>query len=537
MHFYEASIITTKDGLHFQVYGNEHPTSSILAKPKYIPCEKVGSDNLQCRFIAGRKMNRLNLWIKQEELKKYLEDFSRNYPHYIFKSNVHQGDRLFFGIPIDSIERIYSPKKGLSELMSINPRHLDPHLKLIYDFVKLLLNSGLKLEDLGITYSSLIGHYFSNISDVNIVVHGKENFWKLMDYLKTAEHSDLKWKTPEQWIDFHKKRNRYKIFTDSEFVNLMSRKKSEGYFRNSLFVIFGVEKQEETWFKWGQEHYYEQGLINVEGVIKDNFNSIVRPGFYEIENSKVIEGHEDVPVKKVVFYSRDYAMMGFPGEKIQAKGILEKVVPKTGEPYHRVVVGYFDSFINRRNQEFIKVFKNPDINECNFCQESKLQVGDTTNYGAKIIYKLGEGDNGWFATLSPKTAGNPEEDFSIQLMPISHVKFFSEINKKELASNYGIAFAKISWAVGQLLKEQGIENKVPISVYGKCKHEDEHIHIKIFPYRGDVAQPFTVDSSFIKKQVHKDDKGEFIKMKPIQKKLLSKEKFDELSNKLIGLLK
>ena len=40
MHFYESSTITTKDGLHCQVYGNEHPDGRILVKPKYIPTNK-----------------------------------------------------------------------------------------------------------------------------------------------------------------------------------------------------------------------------------------------------------------------------------------------------------------------------------------------------------------------------------------------------------------------------------------------------------------------------------------------------------------
>ncbi len=76
MHFYESSVITTKDGLHCQVYGNEHPVKGILVKPKYIPTDKIASEKLQCRFISGKKMNRLNLWADKEALKEYF-DISR----------------------------------------------------------------------------------------------------------------------------------------------------------------------------------------------------------------------------------------------------------------------------------------------------------------------------------------------------------------------------------------------------------------------------------------------------------------------------
>ena len=355
MHFYESSIITTKDGLHCQVYGNEHPVNNIFVKPKYVPTEKVECNALQYRFISGKKMNRFSMWIGKEELKKYINNFKANYPYYVFSSPLHNGDRLFFSVPIDKIERIYFPRRGLSELMKMPEDSLDEHLKLVHEFVKFLLKSGLRLKDLGVTYSTLMGHYLSNISDINIVIYGKENFWKTIKYLETAEHPLLKWKTKEDWLRFYNGRNRFKIFNIEEFLHLMSRKHSEGYFGGTLFVLFGTEKEEEAWFKWGEETYESLGLVTAEGTVAGNFSSVVRPGCYEIKDSKILEG-KDADVSKVVFYSRDYCMIAYPGEKIRACGLLEKVKPKTQEPYYRIVVGYFDSYISdRREKEFIKV--------------------------------------------------------------------------------------------------------------------------------------------------------------------------------------
>jgi predicted nucleotidyltransferase len=357
MHFYESSIITTKDGLHCQVYGNEHPLHSILVKPKYVPTDKIESDALQYRFIAGKKMNRLNMWADKEKLKKYIAAFKKHYPQYVFSSPLHSSERLFFAVPLECIERIYFPRRGLYELMNMPEKSLDDHLRLVYSFANFLLKSGLKLRDLGVTYSTLMGHYLSAISDINIVVYGKRNFWRIMDYLKTAEHPLLKWKTKQDWLKFYKGRNRFAIFSEEEFLHLMSRKKSEGYFGGTLFVIFGTEKEEETWFKWGEEKYISLGLATVEGIVDDNASCVVRPGFYGIKESKVLEG-KDVPVSKIVFYSRDYAMIAYPGEKIRACGILERVEPRRGKPYYRVVVGYFDAYVSeRREKEFIKVIE------------------------------------------------------------------------------------------------------------------------------------------------------------------------------------
>jgi|SRR3989344_3612052 len=181
------------------------------------------------------------------------------------------------------------------------------------------------------------------------------------------------------------------------------------------------------------------------------------------------------------------------------------------------------------------------MEECNFCKESKFEVGQKTDYGSVIVQKIGNAkENSWFATLSPKTGGDPKKDFSIQLIPSNHLRYFSEIHSnKKLAENYGLAFASISRAISEILKEQGGEiNKIPIGTYGKCKHEDEHIHIKIFPYRGNIGQPFTVDSSFGKKEINldKDTGEEFIKLKPVRKTNIPNENLEYLSQRLIKLL-
>lgn len=355
-HFYESTIITTKDGLQCQVYGNEHPFEAIMVKPKYIPTDKIESPALPYRFITGRKMNRLNLWSNKDELKKYLERFQQHYPQYLYQNKNHSGDRLFFAVPIDRIERIFFPRKGLSELMSMPERALDPHLKKVYELVSFLLGSGLRLKDLGITYSTLMGHYSPGYSDINIVVYGKQKFWDLMNYLETHQHPQLRWKTAEEWLKFYQGRNRYALFKQDDFLRIMSRKKTEGFFKESLFVIFAAEKEEEVWFKWGNEKYLEIGPATVQGTVSSNFHAVVRPGCYELKDSIVTDGYGNVPIKKIVFYSRDYCLLAYPDERIEAHGVLEKVEPEKGESYYRLVVGYFDAYVNdRREQEYVKL--------------------------------------------------------------------------------------------------------------------------------------------------------------------------------------
>lgn len=186
---------------------------------------------------------------------------------------------------------------------------------------------------------------------------------------------------------------------------------------------------------------------------------------------------------------------------------------------------------------------------CNLCKESGLKVGEKTGYGV-IIYRAGNKKNGWFATLSPKTGSNPEFDFTMQLMPFLHLTHFSQISSYPgLAENFGIAFSKLCKATTIIMmQDQDLkyasekrEASVPIAAYGKTttwKEKKEHLHIKIFPFRGNIGQPYTVDSSFGKKEIFRDKDGkEFIKMEPVRKVTIAEKRFNQLVNDLISLLK
>jgi len=69
------------------------------------------------RFLFGQAFHRLDTWKDKEELTKYINEFKRVYPDYIYHSELH--DNWFFVVPRHKIERIYDPKQGLKELMNV----------------------------------------------------------------------------------------------------------------------------------------------------------------------------------------------------------------------------------------------------------------------------------------------------------------------------------------------------------------------------------------------------------------------------------
>ncbi len=187
---------------------------------------------------------------------------------------------------------------------------------------------------------------------------------------------------------------------------------------------------------------------------------------------------------------------------------------------------------------------------CNLCKEACLATGKKTEYGSIVVFRTGSLQEGWFAALSPKTGGL-EKDFTLQLMPFSHLTHFAQISKNQkLSENYGIAFAKLSNAMAKIMAEERKEFKateeskdlaVSIASYGKCtnwKEKKEHLHIKIFPFRGNIGQPYTVDSSFGRKKGFNDEETgkSFVKMNPVKKINIPKKRFEELSTKLLKIL-
>lgn len=176
--------------------------------------------------------------------------------------------------------------------------------------------------------------------------------------------------------------------------------------------------------------------------------------------------------------------------------------------------------------------------DCMLCRESKLEVGQKTPYGAVIVHKMGYSKNGWFATLSPKTGGNVEKDFTIQIMPIPHIRHISELGDDEgLAKNYGLVFAKISKAIHDIMKEEGRhseneEGVVRIGMYGKSKHPEEHLHIKLFPWE----HSYVADSTYENKEIQVDEEGnKFVKMPPVKKAAIDEKRFKYLSERLINI--
>lgn len=357
MYVPESTIIITKDGLHCQVYMSGHPDDFVIVKPKYIPTDKVVSHKLPFRYIDGKRMNRLNMWIKPLSLRSYIIRFKKAYPDYIHGDLNNKN--WFFKVPLERIDKVHGPQQSLRELMAIPKKSLDDYLRTVVDLVTLFKKSGVKESDLGVTYSTLLGRHLVGVSDINVVVYGKKNFDKLTKFLASKKHPDLRWKTDDEWLSRHKNRGRnFQQLTEKEFLFHAKRKKVEGFFRGSLFLIFGVEKKNEAKIRWKDEKSESVGLCTIRGRVASDNGAAFRPGLYEIAQCEIVnQEHRHIePPREVIFFTRNFVLQAKKGEKIEAHGLLEKVFPRIGKPFTRLTIGYFGSFLSdQRDKEYIKV--------------------------------------------------------------------------------------------------------------------------------------------------------------------------------------
>ncbi|HLC90237.1 MAG TPA: hypothetical protein VJI15_00560 [Candidatus Nanoarchaeia archaeon] len=358
----EATLIDTTEGIQCKVYATSHPPGKIIVKPKYIPTDLINFKGLKRRYILEKSMFRFNLFNSKDIVKYNLTELKKGFPHFFYDDPAHQN--WFLVVPKENIKQYHDPKEGLRQLMSVPEEDCDPYLKATQGIVSLILQSGISLCDMGISHSTLLSNYTPGKSDIDILIFGKEQGWKALHYLETAQHPRLRWKSPEDWARYYQDRVVSKLFSQQEYVFHQARKRDDGFFDGNVFSIFVIEKEGEIWYEWNDQHE-PLGTVKIRGIITDDSHSHLRPGFYELTQSIIFDGNPEIiqkqlPVSRIVTWSRPFALQAKKNEKIEACGLLEKITKKDGHSYYQIVLGYMDTYTSDRGEkEYLKTIRKP----------------------------------------------------------------------------------------------------------------------------------------------------------------------------------
>ena len=314
--------IHTTDDLFFATTTYLHPEDRIISFLRYIP------DQDGDRSLNNTRYSKVDSNQAYKFLGKY-------FPEYLFDCDI-TGVQMM-GVPHEKVKKIMEPSQRLGEIMKSYQRDelLEKVVKLAHIFHD---NTGLSYDKMGISGSILPGLYDPTKSDMDFVVYGLKNHRNVMESFAEIKKDNgvLKGIEGEYWRNLYEKRIKDSSLTYEEFRWYENRKHNRGVFEGTLFDILQTRDWDEIHGTYGTTKYEPMGCIEIECSVKDSLAAFDNPAVYKVEDVNVIKGPE-VPINEVASYTHTYAGQAKEGERIIARGKLEKVIGK--DVSYRLIVG------------------------------------------------------------------------------------------------------------------------------------------------------------------------------------------------------
>lgn len=324
---YEGTFVKTKDNIIFEVKGLVHPPNRVVAFP---------------RFILDPKGNRTRESLSYRKIYSISERFAflkQYYPNYITHDSVF--DEEICEVPLKDVKKVYSPVRRLERLRK--SRSLDSLEAVALQCLTVLKEEArVPWNKLGVSGSLLVGLH-TETSDIDPVVYGVENCWKVHSALrKLLEEGGTPFQ-PYNLADLRKLfdfRSKDTLMSFEDFVAVESRKVFQGKFLDRDYFIRFVKDPNEIGEKYGDVCYKNCGYAKIEAVVVDDSEAIFTPCTYKIEEVKVVEGPRLEPIKEIASFRGRFCEQARKGERVVAQGKIEQV-KDYGEKreYFRLLIG------------------------------------------------------------------------------------------------------------------------------------------------------------------------------------------------------
>jgi uncharacterized protein len=315
--------IYTSDDLYFATTTYLHPEDRIIAYLRYI------NDPDGDRSINGFKYSKVD----SKQANKFLKE---NFPDYLYKCDVTQIEMM--GVPLENVKKILRPSERLKEIIKHpSPDNILQKVIKIAETLHELTN--IPFTHFGISGSILPGLHDPVVSDIDFVVYGLDNHRKAINafsVIKNDEYSPLKAIKENFWIKLYEKRVKDDSLSYEEFRWYEERKNNRGSVDGTLFDILATRNWNEIEGKFGEETYQPMGTVEIEATISNALAAFDNPAVYQIEDVKILEGHQ-IPPSEIASYTHTYAGQAREGERIIAKGKLEKVSGR--KTRYRLMIG------------------------------------------------------------------------------------------------------------------------------------------------------------------------------------------------------
>ena len=286
----------------------------MLVRPKdYIVAKQdlffaVLSDYIEADHVLSFLRYKNNNDVLQKlQTDEAIEVIKNSHPEFLYHSQ--HADIELHGIPIDFIEQVYRPEETTSRLLSLpNP---DPKQQDANNVIKQFIKRGVSPAALGITGSLMLDTH-NQSSDIDIVVYGRDNFFKVRELIRqgiaAGEFGEL---DEIMWRDAWQRRACALDF--EEYCKYEAKKYNK--------CLYGQSKVDISMIPAANEKVNDIGMYKKLGrekiiarVIDDTFAYDFPARFYT--------DHDNI--KEVVVYTATYTGQATRGDKIEVSGYLEQ---------------------------------------------------------------------------------------------------------------------------------------------------------------------------------------------------------------------
>jgi predicted nucleotidyltransferase len=317
----DRDVFVTVEGWIFTVLGDVHPPKRIWSYLKYVPGAGPWRD------ASGRTYRRVFTTYTVREMLSIMEDLRTSRPEYVYYDPTVGNEVI--APPVDAITGYWRTSEGLRRLVEREESgHATPlELKALEMVRWLVEQTGLRLEDLGITGSLLLGIHHEK-SDVDIVVFGQRNLWKAIRALREAG-SPVVPGAGEGIVEALRSLYRMPV---EDARRLAARVVHKGLFAGTPYSIFGI--RERPLHGYGEFQYAGRGIVEVKLEIADATESLFTPLIYGVEES--VFG-----IERLVSYHMVLAGLLEPGDRLEVRAKLEEVRGPRGE-FLQLLLGSYE---------------------------------------------------------------------------------------------------------------------------------------------------------------------------------------------------